>query len=83
MYDSQYLDDLPNVEFVYNPRTDAVAEKITAKHAKVLWGPIEKDINVTATARFTTSVESLPEYVKLITDAIAGSGITVEFNLNA
>lgn len=83
MYGSEYLDDLPNVEFVYNPRTDAVPEKIEPKHAKVLWGPIEKDINVTATARFTTSVESLPEYVKLITDAIAGSGITVEFNLNA
>jgi len=91
MYDSQYLDDLPNVEFVFNPRTEAPAplrysrqdEIATAKHAKVLWGPIEKDINVTATARFTTSVESLPEYVKLITDAIAGSGITVEFNLNA
>lgn len=83
MYDSEYLDDLPNVEFVYNPRTETVPEKTTAKHAKVLWGPIENDINVTATARFTTSVESLPEYVKLITDAIAGSGITVEFNLNA
>jgi hypothetical protein len=82
MYDSQYLDDLPSVEFVYHPMM-LTAEKVNAKHAKVLWGPIEKDINVTATARFTTSVESLPEYVKLITDAIAGSGITVEFNLNA
>ena len=83
MYDSEYLDDLPNVEFVYNPRVETVPEKIEPRHAKVLWGPINNDLTVTATAKFTATVDSLPEYIKLITDAISGSDIVVEFSLNA
>jgi len=83
MYDSEYLDDLPNVEFVYNPRTETVPEKVTGKHSKVLWGPLNEDLTVTATAKFTATVDSLPEYIKLITDAISGSDIVVEFSLNA
>ena len=83
MYDSEYLDDLPNVEFVYTPRTEIVPEKVGPKHSKILWGPVNEDVTVTATAKFTATVDSLPEYIKLITDAISGSDIVVEFSLNA
>ena len=79
--DSSYIGISDYIDFDFGQQiTTPQVARVTGKHAK----PKMKDelLKVTATAKFTATVDSLPEYINFITEAIAGSDISVEFSVN-
>jgi hypothetical protein len=81
---SEYIGISDYIDFDFGVAvTDTASSKPAVnvpKHAK---GKLKDELfKVTATATFTATVDSLPEYINFITEAIAGTDIQVEFKVN-